>query len=438
MKMKKTVLKQIKEMSSHLKPDIFPPCDPTSINFLPFPELTQACQQFGEVYLQKVSPEKCYATGCLSKAELGEKADITLHIVDQRGNACTKLMGTPTSVLVSKLTNEKIECSVKKTDQVSSLYQIIYKATSRGRHQLHIKVEGEHIKGSPFPIAVKLPLQKLYTPLNIIKLNGVKRPWGVAVNQRGEIVVAITGHSGHCVSIFSRSGEKLRSFGSLGSRYGQFNGIRGVAVDSDDNILVVDCDNHRIQKFTSGGKFITAVGKKGNSPLELNQPTGIGIHPLNKKVYITEYQNHRVKILNSDLSLYSSFGVYGSGSGQFYYPWDVAFDTAGSVYVTDLSSHCVQVFTAEGSFLRKFGKEGRSSGRLSAPTGICIDSEDVVYVAECSNHRVSVFTSEGSLLTSFGAYGRGPGQLNGPCGIAVDEDGVLYVSDTDNHCLQLF
>ena len=33
MKMKKTVLKQIKEMSSHLKPDIFPPYDPTSINF---------------------------------------------------------------------------------------------------------------------------------------------------------------------------------------------------------------------------------------------------------------------------------------------------------------------------------------------------------------------------------------------------------------------
>ena len=37
---------------------------------------------------------------------------------------------------------------------------------------------------------------------------------------------------------------------------------RGVAVDGDGNILVVDRCNHRIQKFTADGKFLTAVGQK--------------------------------------------------------------------------------------------------------------------------------------------------------------------------------
>ena len=435
MKLKKAVLKQIKEMTSNFKPT---PYEPANIKFLPFPELTQACQQFGEFYQQKVYPEKCYATGmCLNKAKLGEKASVILHIVDQKGKAYTKPVDTLTCVLVSSMTNKKIECSVKKTDQVSQ-YEISYRATSRGSHQLCIKVEGKHIKGSPFPVTVKLPLQKLGTPIKIININDseLKQPWGVAINQRGEIIVAIAGDNGHCVSTFSPAGEKLQSFGSHSTGCGQFNGIRGVAVDSDGNILVADCNNDCIQKFTSDGKLITTVGKKGNNPLGFNQPTGVGIHPLNKKVYITEYQNHRVRILNPDLSFYSSFGIYGCGSGQFHCPWDVAFDGAGNVYIT--SNHHVQVFTAEGSFLRKFGKEGRGSGRLSTPTGICIDSEDVVYIAECSNHRVSVFTCEGTFMTSFGTYGHGPGQLNGPCGIAVDENGVVYVSDTDNQRLQLF
>ena len=97
-------------------------------------------------------------------------------------------------------------------------------------------MEGEHIKGSPFPVTVKLPVQKLGTPIKTI--SGVKEPRGVAVNQRGEIIVAE--NSGHCISIFSSKGEKLRSFGSYGSGHGQFSRPRGVAVDDDGNILVAD------------------------------------------------------------------------------------------------------------------------------------------------------------------------------------------------------
>ena len=69
------------------------------------------------------------------------------------------------------------------------------------------------------------------------------------------------------VSVFGPSGEKLRSFGSFGSRgsgQGQFFNVHEVAVDGEGNTLVVDSGNHRIQKFTSGGQFLTSVGTKGN------------------------------------------------------------------------------------------------------------------------------------------------------------------------------
>ena len=59
--------------------------------------------------------------------------------------------------LVSDFTSEKIKCAVKQVEV--SQYEISYLATGHGRHQLHIKAVGEHIRGSPFAVSVKLPIQ---------------------------------------------------------------------------------------------------------------------------------------------------------------------------------------------------------------------------------------------------------------------------------------
>ena len=140
---------------------------------------------------------------------------------------------------------------------------------------------------------------------------------------------------GNCISIFSSRGEKIKTFGREGSAQGQLKWPCGVAVDGDGNILVVDGCNHRIQKFTEDGKFLTAVGQKGNKLLEFSSPTGVAINPRNRKVYICDRSNHRIQILNANLTFSSSFGSSGSGDGQFNYPWDVAFDNTGNVYVAD-------------------------------------------------------------------------------------------------------
>ena len=203
-------------------------------------------------------------------------------------------------------------------------YEISYQPTSQGRQQLHIKVEGDHIKGSPFPVSV---IKKFVIPNKTI--GGVKTPQQVAVNQRGEVIVAVMGR--HCVTVFSPTGGKIKSFGSYGMGNGQFNEPYGIAVDGDGNILVADEGNHRIQKFTSDGKFITAVDKKEKKYLKFSTPLGITINPINNKVYITDHGNHRIQILNPDLTFSSTFGRRGVSSGHFEYPWDVVCDRARKV-----------------------------------------------------------------------------------------------------------
>ena len=74
-------------------------------------------------------------------------------------------------------------------------------------------------------------------------------------------------------------------------------------MDGDNNIFVVDWNNRRIQKFTSDGQFLTAVGTRGNGPLQFSKPRGITVNSNNNKVYVTEQGNSRVQVLNSDLNL---------------------------------------------------------------------------------------------------------------------------------------
>ena len=431
MKIKKTVMKQIKEMTDNFKPDVLSPCEQTYMKFTSnFPKLAQLCQQFGEVYAESILPEKCYTTGKgLELAKVGERVTAVIHIVDDKGKACGAPVESVMCELVSVANVKKTKCSIKTIK--ASQYEISYQPTSRGRHQLHIKVEGEHIKGSPFTVTVKLPVKKLGTPVRVI--DGLNYPCGVAINQRGEIIVVE--NSDHRISVFSPTGEKLRSFGSQGSGQGQFSKPRGVAVDDDGNILVVDSGNKRIQKFTSDGKLVMVVGK---GTIDLSNPVGISIHPDNKRIIVSDNGSNLIQILNPDLTFNSSFGGHGNKDGQTTNPWEVAFDSAGNIYQGGNNSTGVQVFNTEGQFLRKVGRHGSGRGELHFPSGIAIDSDNVVYVAEYFNHRISMFTTEGAFLTSFGRQGNRQGQFSYPNGVIVDKDGFVYVSDGGNGRIQIF
>ena len=431
MKMKKGVIGQIEKITNSVKADPTPPCESPDIKFSVSPKPAQNFRRFGEVYANNISPKKSYATGKgLEVAVRGEKATAAVHICDEEGKVYPKPAESLTCELTSDTNVDKIKGKVKKTKD--GQYRISYQPASQGRHQLHIKVKGDHIKGSPFPVTVKRELGT--KPVRTIK--GVKYPWGVAVNQRGEIVVVECGV--HCVSIFAPSGEKIRSFGFQGCGLGQFQTPEGVDIDDDGNILVADYGNNRIQKFSADGRFIATVGTRGSGQLQFNGPVGIKVNPRTKRIYVAEHVNNRVQILQPDLSFFYSFGSNGSGPGQLNHPYDVAFDSANYVYVADYNNGRIQVFNEYGEFVRQIGKQGAGQGELHFASMITIDDEDRIFVTDSGNHRVSVFTSQGGYLTSFGSQGSGPQQFQSPFGITVDKSGMVYVCDYTNHRVQLF
>ena len=432
--MKTNTVHQVKELTTPFQQDTLKPNTEADQVFSALVDLTEMCQSYVQVFASgSPDPSKCHTTGMgLEVAVVGEKSTAILHAASYEGKPCEEPIKSLECELVSEITGTRASCSVERRGQ--SQYEISYQPTIKGRHHLHIKVEGQHVRGSPSSVAVKSPVEKLDT--HILTLGGVREPWGVAINQRGEVVVTEAG--GDCVSVFSPDGERLRSIGTHSSCQGKFSCPYGVAVDGEGNILVADSNNNRIQKFTAEGQFLAAVGTYGSGPLQFSYSIDIAFNTSNNKMYVVDCESHRVQVLSSDLTFSSTFGKQGSGKGQFNNPWGIACDSTGKVYVADTLNHRIQVFTAEGKFLRKFGRCGQGRGELDKPLYVAVDTSGMVYVSEDDNHRVSVFTSEGQFVTSFGRWGEGPGEFKYPRGLAVDNSGVVYVCDHGNNRVQVF
>ena len=430
--MKAPVLQQTKQITAEFDPVTIQPKTEADIELVTdeLEQARQACREFGEVVSGPVSVENSYATGNGSKyAITGVQTTVELHAMTRRNKKCDKKLNI-TAGLVNTKSRATINCEVKKEN---GRYKITYQPEKRGKHNLHIRIHGEDVRGSPYPIAITPSAQSLRKPVRVV--SGLKGPYGTATNSEGQTVVAET--KGHCISIFTPEGEKICSFGTQGSGQGQLYYPHGIATDRDDNIYIADNSNHRIQKFTSKGKFIAEVGKKGSDYRQFVYPVGSCFNQRNDNLYICDALNHRIQVLSQSFTFVRCFGRQGSEDGQSKCPMNVAFDDANNLYVTDRDNHRVQVFTADGQFLRAF-KNKANGEQLQYPLGIAIDSSNTVYVSERERHCVSVFTSKGKYITSFGTKGAEEGQFNYVKGLSVDQNDSIIVSDYENGRLQIF
>jgi hypothetical protein len=76
-----------------------------------------------------------------------------------------------------------------------------------------------------------------------------------------------------------------------------FYSARNIALDSDENIYVLDSGNHRIQKFDKDGRFLQTIGKKGQGPGEFENP---GDFFLDEQDSIYVLDSRKIKVFNEE------------------------------------------------------------------------------------------------------------------------------------------
>lgn len=206
------------------------------------------------------------------------------------------------------------------------------------------------------------------------------------------------------------------------------NQPKDVAIDSQDNVYIVDMRNERVRLFTADGTIVTVAGNgdKGfsgdggpareaalNFPKSENpEPGGAVLLSADETLlYIADTENHRIRVVDlssGNIDTFAGTGEAGfSGDGglasaaQLNYPRDLALTADGLMLVADTDNDVIRsIDLATGTIETIAGIAGQAgfSGDgapatdsvLNRPFNVAVDPDGNIYVADTFNHRVRV------------------------------------------------
>jgi hypothetical protein len=170
-------------------------------------------------------------------------------------------------------------------------------------------------------------------------------PGDVAWDAMGNIYIADGVGNTNRIAKFDKDGRFIRHWGSTGTEPGQFNGVKGLAIDRQGNVYAADMRNKRIQVFDANGMFKSQFGNIG-TPIALCMTTGP-----------TQY-------------------LYVSHAGD-----EVGMDDAAIYKVT-----------LDGRIVGSFGKAGKLPKEFGIANSIDCRNENELLVGEMTNWRVQRVT----------------------------------------------
>ena len=341
-----------------------------------------------------------------------ERDCVTVEFKDEQGQEC--------------VTEVKVE------DMKDGTYNVSFYPRVQGTFKLYVKVNEEHIRGSPFTMSVK-PFHVKPVLCFGEKGNGhgmFTYSRGVAVTDKDEIVVADEWN--HRVQVFDSNGTFLRSFGHQGKNAGEFNHPDGIVIDWNGNIFVADRGNHRVQIFSREETYLGSFGGNGSLDNQLSYPRGLSLDT-NGNIIVADAGNKLIKIFTPDGRFVKKIG----GQGSFSDP--VHCVQCGEYFmVSDHDEHCIKVINREGHCQYKFGKKGQGDGVFSHPGYLLVNESQHLFVCDRENDRVQVFEVNGKFIGKFGTEGSKLGEFNRPLSVAMLSNGRIVVSDEYNHRIQTF
>lgn len=187
-------------------------------------------------------------------------------------------------------------------------------------------------------------------------------PTDIAFDKAGDIYIS-DGYGNARVMKFDRSGRFMKSWGSYGSKPGEFDLPHTILIDKEDRVYVGDRENMRIQIFDNEGKFLKEWK-------DIGYPYGLCFGP-GGHVWMADGGYDRIVELDEDGKIIGAFGEPGHAPGQFAWAHFLTFDANGRLFVADVLNWRAQVFipTSEKPGMstyiptvRKFWDEKPSNG----------------------------------------------------------------------------
>lgn len=227
-------------------------------------------------------------------------------------------------------------------------------------------------------------------------------PIGLDVDGAGNVYVADI--SAKAIMVYDRDGNFLRKL--AGAKIGEeplFQRLTSVAVDKKgEKIYAVDIGGtnarvtpefHRVRVFDAkSGKHLFDIGKRGAGQGEFNLPRD-AVLDSNNNLVVVDGGNFRVQVFTADGKFVREFGRLGQQIGDFSRPKEVGVDPANNIYVIDTGFANFQIFTPEGKLLMSIGSGGEEDtpARYRLVSGITVDEDGRVYVVDQQFRKIDVY-----------------------------------------------
>lgn len=157
---------------------------------------------------------------------------------------------------------------------------------------------------------------------------------------------------------------------------------RGIKIDSENNVWVVDGRADKVLKLTGSGDKLLEVGGFGYSTLQLKNPNQLDIN-LFGEIHIADRDNGRIAI-------FDRLGSYQREMrDHLKTPSGVAIDNDGIILVCDDSTNEMGLYTPAGIRIA-FLKEDVDGSTFRRPSDIAV-CDNHVFLLDSGNHRVVCF-----------------------------------------------
>ena len=179
-------------------------------------------------------------------------------------------------------------------------------------------------------------------PAGVIGRGVLKRPTGLARDaKRGLLFVADT--QAHDIKVFTDAGLLVRVIGERGDGDGQFNFPTHLAYVNDE-LYVTDTLNNRVQVFSAEGEVLNRqFGTRGLVIGNLVRPKGVAVDS-EGNVYIVESYFDSLLVFSSHGEFLLPIGGTGTATGRFYLPAGVWIDARNRVFIADMFNGRVVAF----------------------------------------------------------------------------------------------
>ena len=318
--------------------------------------------------------------------------------------------------------------SLKVVENENDDFHVKFVPKIPSTYNMTVIINGFKLVTSPFRIQVKE--RRIHVVGELVLKRGIPvSPNWIAVNSKGTI--AVVDDERYCILMFDKDGNFAQKFGCYGKWPWQLANPAGVTFLNDDQLLVVDALNSRINQFNVlTGKFVKRFGEKGTGDGKFLAPEGIFIND-EGHIIVTDCSNNRIQVLDKDGKFMFKFGDHGPGELN---------EPSGCIYhknkfiVSDSKNHCLKVFDKSGKFLYKIGEEGEADGQFSCPRDLCFEKYGDhlnLLVCDRDNERIQQFTMEGRFI------GKTVIKLKDPKTIATTPDDRILVCDYEDKTIYI-